>query len=366
MKQKVTIQSLLLLLALFMTGATAKAQCGDWESADKSQQIKVTVWSESDECFRILLDGKELHPDSARQVIFWISGTSPTIQKMTLQIRGQEDKKALLVNKDMKEVFYRVDKNKKGEYSLKGEPFKAQITPEAQARRDAEQKAAAEKRAAEKAASDKEWEDKLAAQKAEREKEKAEEAQKDAAEKAKKEEELAKKREEENKARGYGGTTTPTTTTSTPTSGTSTSGTSTSGSSTTTLSVRNMAKFQGYGKHKASEGPYEVRESFFYKGKPVTNTLITITTRDSIIIGTATTDAEGKAIFKTYFPPGDYAVNFYGEKGNATWSISGSFVLHIVSNPTAYDKTELERAIAEMAKYMGMDADALAKGLGLY
>ena len=96
MKQKNTIQSLLLLLALFMTGATAKAQCGDWESADKSQQIKVTVWSESDECFRILLDGKELHPDSARQVIFWISGTSPTIQKMTLQIRGQEDKKALL------------------------------------------------------------------------------------------------------------------------------------------------------------------------------------------------------------------------------------------------------------------------------
>lgn len=361
MKQKVTIQSLLLLLVLFMTGATAKAQCGDWESADKSQQIKVTVWSENDECFRILLDGKELHPDSARQVIFWISGTSPTIQKMTLQIRGQEDKKALLVNKDMKEVFYRVDKNKKGEYSLKGEPFKAQITPEAQARRDAEQKAAADKRAAEKAARDKEWEDKLAAQKAEREKAKAEEAQKEADTKAQKEAELAKKREEENKARGYGGTTTPTTTTST-----STSGSSTSASSTTTPSVRNMAKFQGYGKHKTSEGPNIIKESFFYKGKPVTNTLITITTRDSIIIGTAITDAEGKAIFKTYFPPGDYAVNFYGEKGNATWNISGSFVLHIVSNPTEYDKTELEKPIAEMAKYMGMDADVLAKGLGLY
>lgn len=361
MKQKTTLKSLLFTIALLVTGATAKAQCGDWESADKSQQIKVTVWSENDECFRILLDGKELHPDSARQVIFWVSGTDMKLQKMTLQIRGQVDQKSLFVNKDMTQVFYRVDRNKKGEYSLKGEPSKAQITPEAQARRDAEQKAAADKRAAEKAARDKEWEEKLAAQKAEREKEKAEDAKKEADAKAKKEEELAKKREEENKARGYGGTTTPTTTTPT-----TTTGTSTSGSSTTTPSVRNMAKFQGYGKHKASEGPYEVRESFFYKGKPVTNTLITITTRDSIIIGTATTDAEGKAIFKTYFPPGDYAVNFYGEKGNATWNISGSFVLHIVSNPTAYDKTELEKPIAEMAKYMGMDADVLAKGLGLY
>jgi hypothetical protein len=356
MKQKNTLQTVLFAIALLLTGATAKAQCGDWESPDKSQQIKVTVWSENDECFRILLDGKELHPDSARQVIFWISGTSPTIQKMTLQIRGQEDKKALLVNKDMKEVFYRVDKNKKGEYSLKGEPFKAQITPEAQARRDAEQKAAEEKRAADKAARDKEWDEKMAAQKAEREKQKAEDAKKEAEEKAQKDAELAKKREEENKARGYGGTTTPSTT----------AGTSTTSGSSSAPSVRNTAKFQGYGKHKVSEGPYEVRESFFYKGKPITNTLITLTTRDSVIIGTAMTDGEGKAIFKTYFPPGDYAINIYGEKGSATWSIGGSFVLHIVSSPTEYDKTELEKPIAEMAQAMGMSPDALAKGLGLY
>lgn len=362
MKHKNTLQSVLFAIALLVTGATAKAQCGDWESPDKSQQIKVTVWSENDECFRILLDGKELHPDSARQVVFWISGTSMKLQKMTLQIRGQEDQKSLFVNKDMTEVFYRVDRNKKGEYSLKGEPAKAQITPEAQARRAAEQKAAEDKRAAEKAARDKEWDEKMAAQKAEREKQKAEDEKKEAEAKAKREEELAKKREEENKARGYGGTTPPATTTGTATSGSSTS----SGSSTTTPAVRNMAKFQGFGKHKVSEGPYEVRESFFYKGKPVTNTLITLTTRDSVIIGTAMTDAEGKAIFKTYFPPGDYAINIYGEKGNATWNIGGSYVLKIVSNPTEYDKTELEKPIAEMAQAMGMSPDLLAKGLGLY
>ncbi|MCU0431886.1 MAG: hypothetical protein MUC87_00360 [Bacteroidia bacterium] len=349
-----------LLLAALLPALFAVAQCTDWESPNKNEQIKVTVWSENDECFRILLDGKELHPDSARQVVFWISGTSMKLQKMTLQIRGQEDQKSLFVNKDMTEVFYRVDKNKKGEYSLKGEPSKAQITPEAQARRDAEQKAADEKRAAEKAQRDKEWEEKMAAQKAEREKAKAEDAQKEAAEKEAKEKELAKKREEENKARGYGGPTTPPATTTT------TPGTSSPSSGTSTPAVKNMAKFQGYGIHKTSEGPNEVRESFFYKGRPVANTLITITTRDSIIIGTATTDSEGKAIFKTYFPPGQYVINIYGEKGNATWSIGGSFVLTIQSNPTEYDKTNLDKAIAEMAQAMGMEPDNLARGLGLY
>ncbi|MGL5890045.1 MAG: hypothetical protein ACRC3B_09170, partial [Bacteroidia bacterium] len=249
-------QQLFFFASLLITTA-AYSQCPDWESPDKSKQIKVTVWSENDECFRILLNGKELHPDSARQVIFWVSGTDMAMDKMTLQIRGQEDKKNLFVNKDMTQVFYRVDRNKKGEYSLKGEPSKAQITPEAQARRDAEQKAAADKAAADKAARDKEWDDKLAAQKAEREKEKAEEAKKDAAEKAKKEEELAKKREEENKARGYGGTTT------TPPAGTTTTtapGTTTTPAASTATSLLRYGKYTGKGSSQITTGAYTYKE----------------------------------------------------------------------------------------------------------
>ena len=367
MKQKNTIQSLLLLLALFMTGATAKAQCGDWESADKSQQIKVTVWSESDECFRILLDGKELHPDSARQVIFWISGTSPTIQKMTLQIRGQEDKKALLVNKDMKEVFYRVDKNKKGEYSLKGEPFKAQITPEAQARREAEQKAAEEKRAAAQAQADKEWEDKLAAQKAEREKEKAAEAQKDAAEKAKKEEELAKKREEENKARGYGGTTTPAQTTtqgSTPPAGSTPPSTTTAPTKPVTPALIPYGKYTGKGSSKITTGRYSYKEQYFYDGRPVANTLITYTTSDSIILAVAMTDAEGRATFKTDIPPGQYKTNIFGEKTNTNWGLCGVYVSTFSEDPKDFATTDFKNGVATISKMMGIDPALFAASMG--
>jgi hypothetical protein len=358
---KMILKSFLTLTAAFCIHSALSAQCPDWESADKSKQIKVTVWSENDECFRILLNGKELHPDSARQVIFWVSGTDMAMDKMTLQIRGQEDKKNLFVNKDMTEVYYRVDRNKKGEYSLRGEPSKAQISPEAQARRDAEQKAAEEKRAAAKAQADKEWEEKLAAQKAEREKEKAAEAQKDAAEKAQKEEELAKKREEENKARGYGGTTT------TPAAGTTTtpaSGTATTPATAVTTALLPYGKYTGKGSSKVTTGKYSYKEQYFYNGKPLANTLITYTTRDSIILAVAMTDAEGRATLKTDFPPGQYRTNIFGEKPNTSWGLCGIYISTFSEDPKDFEITDFKNGVEQVSKMMGMDPALFAASMG--
>jgi hypothetical protein len=358
------VKTLCTIASAFLICNGLSAQCPDWESADKSKQIKVTVWSENDECFRILLNGKELHPDSARQVIFWVSGTDMAMDKMTLQIRGQEDKKNLFVNKDMTEVFYRVDKNKKGEYSLRGEPSKAQITPEAQARRDAEQKAAEEKRAADKAARDKEWEDKLAAQKAEREKEKAEEAKKEADEKAKKEEELAKKREEENKARGYGGTTTTPPAGTTPTTAPGTTTPSTPSVSVTTTSIP-YGKYTGKGSSKITTGRYSYKEQYFYDGKPLVNTLITYTTRDSVILAVAMTDSEGRATFKTDFPPGQYRTNIFGEKPNTNWGLCGIYVSTFSEDPKDFAPTDFKSGVEQVSKMMGMSPAIFAASMGL-
>jgi hypothetical protein len=334
--------------------ARLAAQCPAWESPDKSKKVKVTVWSDEGDCFKLKLDGLAINPDSASQVTFWVDVTA-SIPKMLVQVHGQEDKKALLMNDGMAALYYKVEKNKKGEYSLKGQPFKAEKTSEAAAKDKADFDARVQKQKDEQAARDKEWNDKRAAEQAERDKKAAEEKEKDKKEeeqrKAERDARYAEQRKQEDDARAKANPpkTETTTTTTTP-------ATTTPATSTTTPAPS--------GGNGSNSGKTAIRETFLYNGKPIANTVITIKTREGAVIASGKTDDNGKVVMYTDFPRENLQVDFFGEKPGSTWSLKEAMRYNIGSTESTSGTTDFYEVLKLIAEMMGSDAHSMGRLMG--
>lgn len=341
-----------LLLTGFMTSQLS-AQCPAWESPDKNKKVKVIVWSEEGDCFKLKLDGAEVNPDSANQVTFWVNVTT-SIPKMIVQVHGQEDKKALLMNDNMAALYYKVEKNKKGEYSLKGQPFKAEKTPEAQARDKAEFDAKVQKQKDEQAKRDKEWNDARAAEQAERDKAKAADKEKEDKEKAERDARYAEQRKQEDDARAKSNPVKTETTTTTPATTTTTTTPATTTTTTPTPS----------GGNGSTSGKTAIRETFLYNGKPIANTTITIKTRDGGVIASGKTDDNGKVVMYTDFPNGDVQVNFFGEKPGSSWSLKDAMRYNVGSTASTSGTTDFYEVLKLIAEMMGSDAHSMGRMMG--
>lgn len=340
-----------ILLAGFIPARLA-AQCPAWESPDKNKKVKVTVWSEEGDCFKLKLDGVAINPDSASQVTFWVDVTA-SIPKMVVQVHGQEDKKALLMNDNMAALYYKVDKNKKGEYSLKGQPFKAEKTPEAQARDKAEFDAKVQKQKDEQAQRDKEWNDARAAEQAERDKAKAADKEKEDKEKAERDARWAEQRKQEDDARAKANPAKPETTTTTTTPAT-----------TTTTPATTTATPAPSGGNGSTSGKTAIRETFLYNGKPIANTVITIKTRDGQVIASGKTDDNGKVVMYTDFPRENLQVDFFGEKPGSTWSLKEAMRYNIGSTESTSGTTDFYEVLKLIAEMMGSDAHSMGRMMG--
>lgn len=351
-----------ILLAGFIPGRLS-AQCPAWESPDKSKKVKVIVWSEEGDCFKLKLDGADVNPDSANQVTFWVNVTA-SIPKMVVQVHGQEDKKALLMNDNMAALYYKVEKNKKGEYSLKSQPFKAEKTPEAQARDKAEFDANVQKQKDEQAKRDKEWDDKRAAEQAERDKAKAADKEKEDKEKAERDARYAEQRKQEDDARAKANPVKTETTTTTPTTTTTTPANSTPGKTDTSEPKETPVTSGNSSSGGYTKGARAVKETFIYNGKPIANTVITMKTPDGSVICNGKTASDGTVIMYTDYPAGKYAVDFFGEKENSSWSIKGAYTNTIEENQQKFGITDIGEGIKYISEQMGMDAKTLAKSMG--
>lgn len=342
-----------ILLAAFIPARLA-AQCPAWESPDKSKKVKVTVWSDEGDCFKLKLDGAEINPDSASQVTFWMN-VPVGIPKLVVQVHGQEDKKTLMLNETMAAVYYKLEKNKKGEYALKGQPFKAEKTAEAKAQDKAEFDAKAQKQkddmAQQQAQRDKEWNDKRAAEQAERDKKAAEEKEKDKKEeeqrKAERDARWAEQRKQEDDARAKANPVKPETTTTTPATTTTTTTPATSGGTSTT------------------SGKTAIRETFLYNGKPIANTTITIKTRgEGKVVASGKTDDNGKVVMYTDFPRENIQVDFFGEKPGSSWSLKDAMRYNIGSTESMYGTTDFYEVLKVIAEVMGSDAHSMGRLMG--
>lgn len=345
-----------ILLAAFIPARLA-AQCPAWESPDKSKKVKVTVWSDEGDCFKLKLDGAEINPDSASQVTFWMN-VPVGIPKLVVQVHGQEDKKTLLLNETMAAVYYKLEKNKKGEYALKGQPFKAEKTAEAKAQDKAEFDAKAQKQkddmAQQQAQRDKEWNDKRAAEQAERDKKAAEEKEKDKKEeeqrKAERDARWAEQRKQEDDARAKSN---PARTEPAATS----PSTSTTPATTTTTTPATTAP-------EPTSGKTTIRETFLYNGKPIANTTITMKTRDGVVIAVGKTDGSGRTVMYTDFPTGDVQVNFFGEKAGSSWSLKDAMRYNVGATATKTGVTDFYEVLKFIAEMMGSDAHSMGRMMG--
>ncbi len=337
-----------ILLAGFIPGRLS-AQCPAWESPDKSKKVKVIVWSDEGDCFKLKLDGVAVNPDSASQVTFWVNVTA-SIPKMVVQVHGQEDKKALLMNDDMAALYFKVDKNKKGEYSLKSQPFKAEKTAEAAARDKAEFDANVQKQKDEKAQRDKEWDDKRAAEQAERDKAAAADKEKEEKAKAERDARYAEQRKQEDDARAKANPVKTETTTTTP--------------ATTTAPATTTTTPSTSGGSGTSNGKTAIRETFLYNGKPIANTTITIKTREGAVIASGKTDDNGKVVMYTDFPRENLQVDFFGEKPGSTWSLKEAMRYNIGSTESTSGTTDFYEVLKLIAEMMGSDAHSMGRLMG--
>ncbi|MGL5892507.1 MAG: hypothetical protein ACRC3B_21625, partial [Bacteroidia bacterium] len=142
-------------------------------------------------------------------------------------------------------------------------------------------------------------------------------------------------------------------------------GTTTTPAASTATSLLRYGKYTGKGSSQITTGAYTYKEQYLYNGRPVANTLITKTTRDSVIIAVGMTDAEGKVTFKSDFPPGQYRTNVFGEKTNTSWGLCGMYISTMSEDPKDFEATDLKDGVAQIAEMMGMSPATLAASMGL-
>lgn len=317
------MKTLFLCLCFWVSATAAFAQCSTYDAPANGKPVKVTVWTKEGECFKLTVNGIAINPDNANSVTFYESAAGAKKMIVTLADGNVVTKNATL-SPDMASVTYKVDQNKKGEWGMSMQLGKAEMSAEAIAREDAEDKAE-EEESARQAKAD---EEARAAQKAKAEAQWKE--SEDAIAKEDAEREAAKNPKPAETAGGGSGA-------SKPAAGGSSSG-----------------------------GKYIPIQFLYGAGQPIANTTMTLKTAEGALIGTATTDGNGLAKFDPQLPPGAYSMDLYGSKGGSDWSLKGMYSLTINEErndvPIVLDILEGIRSMAEM---MGMDPDALAAMYGI-
>jgi len=358
----------LLILPLLFISTFSIAQCPDY-TADLSGSITINIYSETGECFKVSIQGSDITPESTSNLTFKVNKTTKV--KVNLD-NGNIIEKNILLNPDMVSVFFAVQQNKKGKWSLKNKFGKMEKTAASQKAWDDKLAANKAEMDAKKAKSDAEWDAARQAEKDDRDARKIEDdkeqAKKDAEREARydaqrKNEEAVrpkndleerkaeqeklriaeeKEREEAKRKAEISKTTTQ-----------STTSTSTTTSTSPTTSPSTV---------KPSSGSTSVPMIVTYKGVPVTDTYITLEI-EKVVIGSSTTDNNGRAVIKTNLPVNtEVAYKLSGKKGNAKWSFSGIFLLERAPKET---KVPLDYAIKIMAEEIGMPASSIASSWGL-
>lgn len=92
------------------------SQCGKYVGDITSNPVKVTIFSEEGECFKIRTLGETINPTFSSKVVF----SSPIIGKATIMMEnGASFNKSLVFNEEIYQATYQIKRNKKGKYVAK-------------------------------------------------------------------------------------------------------------------------------------------------------------------------------------------------------------------------------------------------------
>lgn len=359
MNKKITTFFSLLWVGLLLGAVQVQAQDCSPHTANTDGPMAIVIDSESGECFQFYFRGELLTPDYVSRLNFKTEAGSHKV-KCVLK-NGAVIEKKFLLSPDQANALYNI-KSKKGKYVLKQKFTAAEYTPEAKARKEKEEAERKAKLQADKERRDKEWEDAQAERKAKREAEMSKSSGATLSEY-----EDTRQGVQGQQLSGKQGRTDLATSSSSGSNG-STGSSGNSGSSkgstgSSSIAAGNSGSNSAGGTIDAmAPGPKEVPMWITYKGAPITNTEVTLEI-SGVVIGTGTTDSEGKVKIKTNLPVNtETSYKLSGKKGNAKWSFSGLFLLNPLPKVTP---VPMEVVVKEMASAMGMGESMLVQMWGL-
>lgn len=286
----------LLLVLLFSTPFVNFSQdCPTFSAEANGKPVKVTFYTESDQCFSLSGDGKTLNTSPSKRVVFYMDyGVVNTKIKLA---NGKELDKKVMAGNTLAAVTMEIVYNaKKDEWDVKNRLGQGAVNDEEQQKRDAATAAMNQKMKDDQAARDKEWDEKRAAEKVEREKAKESEEPKYSIQKVD-----TKVNTDIQKVD---------TKLSTPAS----EGSVTKSTSGEMSQPAPSSEVKAEVKKDVPPG-YPYGFQFVYNNKPIKNQVFVVVSNDSNKkeLMRATSDEKGIAVFYTELPMGKYDVQFVME-----------------------------------------------------
>lgn len=291
--------------------------CPAFNSESTGKPVKVTFYTESDQCFTLTTDGKILNSNLSKRVVFYMDyGVVNTNVKLA---NGKMIDKKVMAGNTLAAVTMEIVYNeKKDDWDIKNRLGQGAVNDEEQQKRDAASAAMNQKMKDDQAARDKEWEEKRATEKAEREKEKENEQPKYSIQKV--------------------DTKVDTDIQKVDTKLSSTTNENSSSKATDNQAPQTTSSSEAKVEVKKDVPPgYPYGFQFFYNNKPIKNQVFVIVSNDSNKkeLMRATSDDQGVAVFYTELPMGKYDVQFVMEF-NGTLHPNGVFSTINLGNTVNY------------------------------
>lgn len=288
----------ILNLVLFLLPVYGISQCPAYSSEANGKPVKVTFYTEANECFHLSDENGAINTDASKRVVFYMDyGVVKTKIKLA---NGVELEKKVMAGNTLSSITMEITYNeKKDSWDIKNRLGQGSVNDEEQAKREADATAMNQKMKDDQAARDKEWEEKRAAEKAEREKEKENEQPKYTIQKVdtKVDTDIQKvdTKLSDTKSSDQQTNTTTTTTTS-------------NNDATGKTEVKTEVK-------KDVPPGYPYGFQFFYNNKPIKNQVFVMVSNDDAKkeLMRATSDENGTAVFYTELAMGSYDVQIIME-----------------------------------------------------